>query len=122
MALLDSLPSAQVPHSFPLHHLLREACRARGEATLVDEISSRIDAHGLTNISPEATIHIETADGKEETVSHITGSFVPELAKAVNDLVHDAKARGGYTIQHSAIPHERAASQSVEKNEMTLRK
>ena len=119
-ALLDRLPTDVLPQSFPIHHALVQACRAANDEQRTADASARIDANGLTNISPEAIIHVPDGRGGTDSVTHITGSFEPELAKVVNDLVYDCKRSTSYRVQLSAVPLDRVKD-SVEKQEMSLR-
>ena len=55
-ALLERLPEDVVPQSFPIHNMLREACRAEGMQARATQLSERMDRLGLANISPEAIV------------------------------------------------------------------
>ena len=92
--LLDRLPTDMLPHSFPVHNTLREACRVAGDDGMVAAVSDRIDGYGLTNISPEATILVADGHGGSESVAHFSGTYTPDLASVINDLVHDCTRQG----------------------------
>ena len=46
-ALLDRLPAEIMPHAFPMHHALVQACRAAGDDERVAAVSARIDRTDL---------------------------------------------------------------------------
>ena len=74
-ALLDRLPQAQLPKSFPVHNMLREACRAQDDTAGVADVNARIEALGLTNISPEALFTVTDEHGKQKGHAHLWVSF-----------------------------------------------